>query len=205
MTNYNKWDKFVSDIPSDTESEEERELSDFTKKSVRYIHIPPVEFTTKPQLCKLLEEDPNFAPPSSAAAGIVIEGEELETGTKYATSKYGWSSVGSQLIPGYGAGSKGSDHWRIFFDDNFLSTQKVPNRGARALLGHNSLGSFVVACLNRDTGEDRPISRKEVADLIISRQQGNDAERIALERERHEASMKTFEAIGAERVDLKPN
>eukprot|EP00928_Gymnodinium_smaydae_P082980 TRINITY_DN66246_c0_g1_i1.p2 TRINITY_DN66246_c0_g1~~TRINITY_DN66246_c0_g1_i1.p2 ORF type:complete len:207 (+),score=58.26 TRINITY_DN66246_c0_g1_i1:92-712(+) len=206
MTNYNKWDKFAADLASDTESEEERELSEFTRKEVRYLHLPPREFTRKPQLCRLLEEAVGFEPPSSQAAGVAaVAGEEvIEPAVRQAMQRYGWSSIGSQLIPGFGSGCEGDDLWRVFFDDNFLTTQKVPNPGARALLGYASLGSFVVACLDRKTGKDRPISRKEVADLIIRRQQGGDAERIQQERERSEANMKLLEGVGAETVELKP-
>mmetsp|Transcript_46146 Transcript_46146/g.103773 ORF Transcript_46146/g.103773 Transcript_46146/m.103773 type:complete len:207 (-) Transcript_46146:100-720(-) len=203
MTNYNKWDKFASDLASDTESEEERELSDYTKKNARYVHVPPREFTRKEALCKLLEEDEEFEAPASAAAGIVMEGAEPEPGVARAFKKYGWTSIGSQFLPGYGVGSKGDDLWRIFFDDTFLTSQTKPNPGARALLGYASLGSFVVACLDRKTGEDRPISRKEVADLITRRQQGLDGERINLEQEDQKSRMEMFDKLGAERVELK--
>jgi len=203
MTNYSKWNKFASDLASDTESEEERELSEFARKDVRYIHIPPKDFTRKPQLCRLLEEVADFEPPSSQAAGVALEeAPEVEPGVARAIKSFGWTSIGSQLIPGYGAGNEGDDLWRVFFDDNFLTTQKLPNPGARALLGYQSLGSFVVACMDRSRGEDRPISRKEVADLIMRRQQGGDGERIAVERERQEANMKLFDSIGAQKVDL---
>mmetsp|Transcript_45360 Transcript_45360/g.117413 ORF Transcript_45360/g.117413 Transcript_45360/m.117413 type:complete len:207 (-) Transcript_45360:46-666(-) len=202
MTNYSKWDKFAADVASDTESEEERELTDYAKKTARYIHIPPKEFSRKPELCALLEEDPDFEAPSSAEAGVFLDGKESEPGVARSLKKYGWTSVSSQLVPGYGGNTQGNDHWRIFFDDMFLTTQKVPNRGARALLGYQSLGSFVVACLDAKTGEDRLISRKEVADLITKRQQGGDGERISREHERQKESMKTFEQFGGTRVDL---
>mmetsp|Transcript_38137 Transcript_38137/g.95696 ORF Transcript_38137/g.95696 Transcript_38137/m.95696 type:complete len:209 (+) Transcript_38137:78-704(+) len=204
MTNYSKWDKFAADLASDTDGEEEQELHDFTHQRSRYIHIPPRDFTRKPQLCKLLEEDASFEPPSSAAAGVCTEsGEEPEPAVARVLKKYGWSSVGSQFIPGYGAGSQGDDLWRVYFDDNFLSTQKTPNAGARALLGFESRGSFVVACLDRKSGENRPISRKEVADLIMRRQQGGDAEKINMEMEAQRERMKAFESLGAETVELK--
>eukprot|EP00929_Paragymnodinium_shiwhaense_P021596 TRINITY_DN14049_c0_g1_i1.p1 TRINITY_DN14049_c0_g1~~TRINITY_DN14049_c0_g1_i1.p1 ORF type:complete len:209 (-),score=43.36 TRINITY_DN14049_c0_g1_i1:479-1105(-) len=204
MTNYNKWDKFAADLASDTEEEEEQDLARFTGKNTRYIHIPPKEFTRKPQLCQLLEEEPEYAPPSSQSAGVLVGEDvgEVEPGVAEASKKFKWSSIGSQFIPGYGANSEGDDLWRVWFDDNFLSTQKVANPAARALLGNPCLGSFVVACLDRKTGKDRPISRKEVADLIMRRQQGLDGERIAREREAHEEGMKVFDQIGAERVNL---
>lgn len=202
MTNYSKWDKFAADIASDTESEEEREMGDYTEKRARYIHLPPKDFSTKAQCCAILEEDDDFEAPSSAAAGVLDEGAAPEAGVGRALKQYGWSSIGSQFVPGYGSTSGGDDLWRVFFDDNFLSTQRQPNRGARALIGHKSLGSFVIACMNRSTGEDRPISRKEVADLILRRQQGGDAERINLEHEQQKANMKLFEDIGAETVNL---
>eukprot|EP00439_Symbiodinium_sp_Y106_P061392 s981_g9.t1 len=47
MTNYSKWDKFAADLASDTEEEEERELGDYTAKTVCYIHVPPGDFTKK--------------------------------------------------------------------------------------------------------------------------------------------------------------
>eukprot|EP00927_Polykrikos_kofoidii_P007279 TRINITY_DN12980_c0_g1_i1.p1 TRINITY_DN12980_c0_g1~~TRINITY_DN12980_c0_g1_i1.p1 ORF type:complete len:281 (-),score=41.91 TRINITY_DN12980_c0_g1_i1:76-918(-) len=205
MTNYSKWDKFAADVASDTDGEEEQELSEFAKKEVRYIHIPPKDFSRKPQLCRLLEEAPDFEQPTSQAAGVLLEepGASVEPGVARALEKYGWTSIGSQLLPGYGAASQGDDLWRIFFDDNFLTTQKQPNPGARALLGYASLGSFVVACLDRKAGEDRLISRKEVADLIMRRQQGGDAERIALESERQKESMKVFDELGAQKIELK--
>jgi len=205
MTNYSKWDKLAAELPSDTESEEERELSDYTRKETCYIHIPPKEFTQKTQLCKLLEEDPQFEAPSSAAAGVVEDGDDEEPNVSRAKKKYGWGSIGSQMIPGYGSTCKGEDHWRVFFDDCFLTTQKTPNPGARALLGYASLGSFVVACLDGRTGKDRPISRKEVADLILKRQKGEDAERINVEHEARSKSMKEFEKLGAQCLDLKPD
>mmetsp|Transcript_150757 Transcript_150757/g.420240 ORF Transcript_150757/g.420240 Transcript_150757/m.420240 type:complete len:207 (+) Transcript_150757:60-680(+) len=203
MTNYSKWDKFASDLASDTESEEERDLSAYAKKSARYIHVPPRDFSQKEALCRLLEEDEEFEAPGSAAAGIVTEGVEPEPGVARALKKYGWTSVGSQLLPGYGTGSLGDDLWRVFFDDMFLTTQKQPNPGARALLGYQSLGSFVVACMDRQTGRDRPISRKEVADLIMRRQEGKDAERINLEQEQQKQRMAMFEQLGAEKIELK--
>merc|ERR1711977_465871 len=167
--------------------------------------IPPKDFTTKPQLCKLLEDEPEYEPPSSNAAGVLVGDDvgEVEPGVAVAAKKYNWSSIGSQFIPGYGANSEGDDLWRVWFDDNFLSSQTVSNPGARALLGNPCLGSFVVACLDRKTGKDRPISRKEVADLVMRRQQGLDGERIAREREAHQESMKVFEKMGAQTVDLK--
>mmetsp|Transcript_15248 Transcript_15248/g.48067 ORF Transcript_15248/g.48067 Transcript_15248/m.48067 type:complete len:208 (+) Transcript_15248:81-704(+) len=203
MTNYSKWDKFAADLASDTESEEERDLSDYTKKLVRYVHVPPRDFSQKRALCQLLEEDEDFEPPGSAAAGVLADGGEPEPGVARALKKYGWSSIGSQLLPGYGSGSRGDDLWRVFFDDNFLTTQSAPNPGARALLGYRSLGSFVVACLDRKAGADRPISRKEVADLICRRQQGGDAERINLEHEGQKQSMSMFEQLGAQKIELK--
>mmetsp|Transcript_89830 Transcript_89830/g.262573 ORF Transcript_89830/g.262573 Transcript_89830/m.262573 type:complete len:207 (-) Transcript_89830:41-661(-) len=205
MTNYSKWDKFAADLASDTESEEERDLSEYTRKTTRYIHVPPREFSRKDALCKLLEEDEEFEAPGSAAAGIVTEGVETEPGVARALKKYGWTSIGSQFLPGYGTSSQGDDLWRIFFDDTFLTSQTKPNPGARALLGHNSLGSFVVACLDRKTGQDRPISCKEVADLIARRQQGGDAERINLENEQQRKRMDVFSQLGAETVDLGAN
>jgi len=206
MTNYSKWDKFAADLASDTEGEEEQELDVYTKKSARYIHIPPCDFTNeKEALCKLLEEDDEFEAPGSASAGIPTEDSETPAGVQRALTKYGWKSIGSQFIPGYGVGSSGDDLWRIFFDDCFLTTQKDANPGARALLGNASLGSFVVACLNRKAGSDRPISRKEVADLIMRRQQGADAERINLEHEEQKKRMQMFEELGAQTVDLKPD
>mmetsp|Transcript_105752 Transcript_105752/g.296099 ORF Transcript_105752/g.296099 Transcript_105752/m.296099 type:complete len:209 (-) Transcript_105752:75-701(-) len=205
MTSYAKWDKFAKDLASDTESEEERDLSDFAQKTVRYIHVPPRDFSQKAQLCKLLEEEDAFEAPSSAAAGVCVEdGEKPPSEVARALKKYGWSSIGSQFIPGYGASSNSDDLWRVFFDDNFLCTQKEKNPGARALLGHQSLGSFVVSCMERSTGQDRPISRKEVADLIMRRQQGLDAERINLEAEKQTERMALFDQLGAQRVDLKP-
>jgi len=93
--------------------------------------------------------------------------------------------------------------WRLYFDDNFLTTQKEPNRAARALLGYKSMGSFVVSCLNRSTGVERPISRKEVADLIMKRQHGGDAERISREHENQRAQMEAFSKLGGQTVDLE--
>jgi len=204
MTNYSKWDKFAADLASDTDGEEEQELSRYTSKSARYIHIPPKDFTKKERLCELLEEDALFESPSSAAAGVcAVDGDQPPPEVVRSLEKYGWGSIGSQFLPGYGASSQGDDLWRIFFDDNFLSTQKKENPGARALLGFASLGSFVVACMNRKTGEDRPISRKEVADLIIRRQTGGDAEKIQLETESQKERMAMFEQLGAKQVELK--
>eukprot|EP00747_Dinoflagellata_sp_TGD_P167324 gnl/TRDRNA2_/TRDRNA2_191497_c0_seq1.p1 gnl/TRDRNA2_/TRDRNA2_191497_c0~~gnl/TRDRNA2_/TRDRNA2_191497_c0_seq1.p1 ORF type:complete len:198 (+),score=48.22 gnl/TRDRNA2_/TRDRNA2_191497_c0_seq1:74-667(+) len=194
MTNYSKWDKLAAELHEDTDSEEEADLKEYTTKSTRYIHIPPGDFTQKRQLCKLLEEHDDFKVPESGA----IEGEEVDR----ARARYGWQSVGSQFIPGYGLNSVGDDCWRVFFDDNFLTTQKTSNVAARALLGFPSLGSFVVACLNRKTGSDRPISRKEVADLIIRRQEGYDAERIRAETRQGKESMEAMEKMGVNRIDL---
>eukprot|EP00932_Pfiesteria_piscicida_P000029 SRR837773.10024.p1 GENE.SRR837773.10024~~SRR837773.10024.p1 ORF type:complete len:116 (-),score=35.36 SRR837773.10024:21-317(-) len=94
--------------------------------------------------------------------------------------------------------------WRVFFDDNFLSTQKASNPGARALLGSASLGSMVVACLDRRTGQDRPISRFEVASLIMKRQMGDDAGKIAYEGEQSKERMAQLGQLGVQTVDLKP-
>merc|ERR1711924_548390 len=158
MGNYSKWDKFAADLDSDTDKEEERQLTDFTKKVGLYIHIPAKDFSTKEQLCKILEDVPEFEPPSSSAAGVAsIDGDELEPGVESALKRYGWSSIGSQNVPGYGAASQGDDIWRVFFDDNFLSSQKQRNPGARGLLGVASLGSFIISCLDRKTGTCRPI------------------------------------------------
>ncbi|CAE8609081.1 unnamed protein product [Polarella glacialis] len=201
MTNYSKWDKFASDLASDSEAEEERDLADFAKKTVRYIHVPPGDFRDKTQLCQLLEEDPHFEAPSSAAAGINL-GDGAEAGVDRAVKKYKWTSVSSQFLPGYGNSTQGDDIWRIFYDDMFLTSQTEPNRAARALLGYQSLGSFVVSCLDRKTGEDRLISRKEVADLVMKRQRGGDAERITVEHEQQKATMDSFSQLGGQRVEL---
>mmetsp|Transcript_58976 Transcript_58976/g.140814 ORF Transcript_58976/g.140814 Transcript_58976/m.140814 type:complete len:208 (+) Transcript_58976:70-693(+) len=203
MTNYSKWDKFAADLASDTESEEERELVNYTSKNACYIHVPPKDFSNKEQLCKILEDAVDFAPPSSSAAGIMEEDSEPEAGVVAACKNYGWTSIGSQSLPGYGAAAQGKDAWRVYFDDNFLTTQSKPNRGARALIGHQSLGSFVVACYDRDSGKDRPISRKEVADLIINRQQGKDAEKINLEHEKQQESQELFKKLGVDTINLK--
>jgi len=206
MTNYSKWDKFAADLASDTEGEEEQQLVDYTKKSARYIHIPARDFPNeKEALCKLLEEDDEFEPPSSGAAGIPTDDSETPAGLQRALTKYGWKSIGSQFIPGYGVNSNGDDLWRVFFDDCFLTTQTVANPGARALLGNASLGSFVVACFDRKSGSDKLISKKEVADLIMRRQQGADGERIDLEQKEQAKRMQMFEELGAQTVDLKPN
>eukprot|EP00435_Cladocopium_sp_Y103_P012173 s3038_g3.t1 len=135
MTNYSKWDKFAADLASDTEEEEERQLEDYTSKTACFIHVPPGDFTRKEQLCQMLEEDPDFEAPSSTAAGIVSDGEQPEPGVLRALEKYKWSSVTSSFIPGYNPGGGSDDLWRLFFDDNFLTSQKEPNRAARALLG----------------------------------------------------------------------
>merc|ERR1719387_2170079 len=84
----------------------------------------------------------------------------------------------------------------------FLTTQSQANPGARALLGTPSLGSFVVACLNSENGLERPISKKEVADLIIRRQEGLDAERIDLESEQQEKGMEIYQKLGVETIDM---
>mmetsp|Transcript_60022 Transcript_60022/g.134941 ORF Transcript_60022/g.134941 Transcript_60022/m.134941 type:complete len:207 (-) Transcript_60022:11-631(-) len=202
MTNYNKWDKFAADLASDTESEEERELVDFTSKNACYVHIPPQSFSTKEQLCKLLEELPEFSPPSSSAAGILEEGTAPEAGVEAACKKFGWTSIGSQALPGYGAAYKGRDLWRVYFDDLFCTTQTKPNPGARALIGHQSLGSFVLACMDRETTKDRPISRKEVADLIMNRQQGKDAEKISLEHETQQENQEMYKKLGLDTINL---
>eukprot|EP00931_Biecheleriopsis_adriatica_P054244 TRINITY_DN31904_c0_g1_i2.p1 TRINITY_DN31904_c0_g1~~TRINITY_DN31904_c0_g1_i2.p1 ORF type:complete len:134 (-),score=32.64 TRINITY_DN31904_c0_g1_i2:112-513(-) len=127
---------------------------------------------------------------------------QTEPGVERAIKKYKWSSVASQFLPGYGPGSPGDDMWRIFYDDTFLTTQSEPNKAARALLGYKSLGSFVVSCVDRSTGKDRPISRKEVADLIMKRQQGADAERIGREHAVQKDRMDTFSKFGGETVEL---
>ncbi|CAK9006932.1 NADP-dependent glyceraldehyde-3-phosphate dehydrogenase [Durusdinium trenchii] len=202
MTNYSKWDKFAADLASDTEEEEERELEKYTSKTACFIHVPPGDFTKKEQLCKLLEEDPDFEAPSSTAAGIVTEDAEPEPGVSRALKKYKWQSVTSSFIPGYAPGGGSDDLWRLFFDDNFLTTQTEPNRAARALLGYKSLGSFVVSCVSRTTGVERPISRKEVADLIMRRQHGGDAERISREHEDQKARMDAFSKLGGQTVEL---
>lgn len=168
-----------------------------------FVHIPPGDFSRKEQLCKLLQEDADFEAPSSSAAGVEMDDEVRETGVESALEKYKWKSVGSQFVPGYGPTSAGDDMWRAFFDDNFLSTQSEPNRAARALLGHKSLGSFVVSCVDRKTGEARPISRKEVADLILRRQQGGDGERIQKEHETQKANMEAFSKLGGQSVNLE--
>mmetsp|Transcript_70254 Transcript_70254/g.124090 ORF Transcript_70254/g.124090 Transcript_70254/m.124090 type:complete len:204 (+) Transcript_70254:29-640(+) len=201
MTNYDKWAKFAADVASDSDKEEEKELEKYTKKRARFIHVPPGAFSNKEQICKLLEEDMDFEAPSSAAAGIMDEGI-VEPGVARAIDKYKWSSVGSQFLPGYGPSAPGTDMWRIFFDDNFLTTQKEPNKAARALIGHKSLGSFVVSCVDRNTKEDRAISLKEVADLIIRRQQGGDAERIGREHGDQRAQMDSLSSLGVETVEL---
>ncbi|CAJ1426273.1 unnamed protein product, partial [Effrenium voratum] len=203
MTNYSKWDKFAADLASDTEEEEEQELKDFTSKSGCFIHVPCGDFSRKEQLCKMLQEDPDFEAPSSSAAGILADDAEPEPGVERALKKYKWASVTSSFIPGYGPSNGGDDMWRLFFDDNFLTTQSEPNRAARALLGYRALGSFVVSCVNRKTGQDRPISRKEVADLIMRRLQGGDAERITRENEDQRARMETFSQLGGETIELK--
>eukprot|EP00933_Yihiella_yeosuensis_P067045 TRINITY_DN71650_c0_g1_i1.p1 TRINITY_DN71650_c0_g1~~TRINITY_DN71650_c0_g1_i1.p1 ORF type:complete len:203 (+),score=49.46 TRINITY_DN71650_c0_g1_i1:59-667(+) len=201
MTNYAKWDKFAADLASDSEEEEERELSEYTKKRARFIHVPPGDFLKKEDLCKLLEEDLDFEAPSSAAAGI-MDGGVTEPQVDRALKKYKWASVASQFLPGYGPNSKGDDCWRIFYDDTFLTTQTEPNRAARALLGYQSLGSFVVSCLDKRAGEDRLISRKEVADLVMNRQRGSDGERIHYEHESQKARSEEFSKLGAETIEL---
>lgn len=203
MTNYSKWDKFAADLASDTEEEEERQLEDYNQKTGSFIHVPPGDYTKKEDLCQLLEEDPDFEAPSSTAAGILSDDVEPEPGVARALKKYKWSSVTSSFIPGYAPGGTSDDLWRLYFDDNFLTTQKEPNRAARALLGYKSMGSFVVSCLNRSTGVERPISRKEVADLIMKRQHGGDAERISREHENQRAQMEAFSKLGGQTVDLE--
>merc|ERR1719240_2607411 len=193
MTNYSKWDKFAKDLHSDTESEEEDNLRAHTGKDARHVHIPPKSFSTKEQLCQLFEEDECF------------EGTGEQTPS---CQRYGWEGgVGSQFVPGYGLSSKGggvdsNDHWRVYFDDMFLTTQKEPNPGARALLGTASLGSFVVACVDGKSGLERPISKKEVADLIMRRQEGLDAERIDLESQQQRKGMELYEKMGVETIEM---
>eukprot|EP00913_Durusdinium_trenchii_P015942 g14981.t1 len=189
MTNYSKWDKFAADLASDTEEEEERELEKYTSKTACFIHVPPGDFTKKEQLCKLLEEDPDFEAPSSTAAGIVTEDAEPEPGVSRALKKYKWQSVTSSFIPGYAPGGGSDDLWRLFFDDNFLTTQTEPNRAARALLGYKSLGSFVVSCAHQPEGGGRP-------------HHASATWRISREHEDQKARMDAFSKLGGQTVEL---
>jgi len=183
MTNYDKWAKFSATLHSDSESEEEAELARFTKKNVTHIHIPPVDFVQKEKLCELLEELPEFDP-------------------EKAKETYDWSSVGGCYIPGYnGTDPNIKDMWRLHYDDSFVYSQTVHNPGARALLGTRAFGHFVVTCSRAGQG-DRKISRKEVADLIMNRQNGKDAEKITREREEHAVQMEKLDSMGIKQVNL---
>lgn len=115
---------------------------------------------------------------------------------------YDWSSVGSCYIPGYnGTDPNIKDMWRLHYDDSFLHTQSVHNPGARALLGTRAFGHFVVTCGQLGQG-DRKISRKEVADLIMNRQNGKDAEKITRERDEHTAQMEKLNTMGIKQVNM---
>lgn len=199
MTNYSKWDKFAADLASDTDSEEERDLSEYTTKRSAYIHIPAKEFSHKVDICRMLEEARDFEAVGAAVGNFDKPDPEVANVCR----KYGWADVGSQFVSGYAVDSGTEDCWRLFFDDNFLTTQKQPNPAARALLGCTSLGSFVVTCVDAKTRSNRLISRKEVADLIIRRGQGLDRDKILLEHERQRGILDQLSKSGVETVNLK--
>eukprot|EP00397_Hematodinium_sp_SG-2012_P060907 GEMP01079919.1.p2 GENE.GEMP01079919.1~~GEMP01079919.1.p2 ORF type:complete len:123 (+),score=24.07 GEMP01079919.1:388-756(+) len=118
--------------------------------------------------------------------------------------RFSWKCPGSGYIPGYNfSNSQHTDMWRLHYDDLFLTSQDTPNPGARALLGTKSLGSMVVCCQVKYKNGERNISRKEVADLIMMRQEGKDREKIHLEQEAHSERMEEMKKLGMNPIQMK--
>ncbi|CAD7960921.1 unnamed protein product [Amoebophrya sp. A25] len=122
---------------------------------------------------------------------------------------FGWdavlqerSAVGSTYLPGYNLASKETKLWKAWYDDCFLQNQTAENPAARSLIGSAALGVFVVACLDRKTGQPIDISIKDVADLVYKRGEGKDAEKIEMEIMQQREQQKKLEAMGMKMTQM---
>ncbi|CAK0842904.1 unnamed protein product [Prorocentrum cordatum] len=211
MTNYNKWDKFAADLASDTEEEEDQELQESSPGSPPDTSTFPRASSRKSGSCARCWKRTRrgLRGPGLGGRGPAERGRRRHGA---------WRRLRAEEVQLVLRGLAVCPRLRVHQPRRrpvagfFRRQLPVDAEGAkpRRALAHRSclpgqLRGRVHGPEDQGggTGRDRPISRKEVADLIMRRQQGGDAEKINLEHEKNRESMKLFEKLGAETVELK--
>eukprot|EP00746_Dinoflagellata_sp_MGD_P053825 gnl/MRDRNA2_/MRDRNA2_236186_c0_seq1.p1 gnl/MRDRNA2_/MRDRNA2_236186_c0~~gnl/MRDRNA2_/MRDRNA2_236186_c0_seq1.p1 ORF type:complete len:234 (-),score=36.52 gnl/MRDRNA2_/MRDRNA2_236186_c0_seq1:164-826(-) len=188
VLDYSKWEKMATALDFSSDSEQEAEIASknpvFVERRYNFLAIPPQAFMPggKQKLMGLVGTLPNITSRVQEDVESLFESYTSQTtsvanqtvAAKKICEMFSWQRVGSEVVPALPDG----DRWCVFYDSSAQSMSAEENPAGRALILEKARGWFVIGCISQKTNSYLPISRKQVADIIIRRINGDDSARI---------------------------
>jgi len=189
MANYDKWAKFAADYES---SDEEDDIFEkYKSPCCEFLHLKPGPFSDKYECIQTIEPDRDFA-----------KWFDEDKQNPKIKKKYGWSYIGMSRVVGYEI--EDPRVYLVFYDDNYMARQTKNNLSGRTLLCADCKGSVVMMCMageSNKTKSRRKMSKFEIAEIILTRIDGGDKDRLKKSKERTKGAMKMMQDAGVHTVD----